>query len=566
MAQTANDLLPVEDEDQFQEETLSERFMDWVRTELVWYAGSFSFHLLALSVLLLLPNFGSQNSPGDAPVLESKADDVDKKEPEKFDKVDIGEIEDTPPAELDVDPTLEKPAQAAQEAEYNDESKVFEHKGGGTATGMKDVGSAGGGAMAFGPGPKLSGAAGIGVGLGTGTNYGSGGSGSGFGGRGSGSRKAMLATGGGTKHTERAVTAALVWLANHQMSDGSWSLQNYIQRCKDKSCTGPGGTAADAGATAMGLLPFLAAGQTHKTKGPYKEHILRGVQWLMAHQKPDGDLRAGSTMYSQGLATIALSEAYGLTGDKQVGMAAQGAVNFILNAQNVKDGGWRYNPGDAGDTSVVGWQVMALKSAHMAGLNVGGSAFSGASKWLDSVAVHDGTEYGYTAGGSSPTMSAVGLLCRQYLGAKRDSPMLTGGMAYLMNHMPDESFPTIYYWYYATQVLHNMGGSEWDTWNRKMRDLLVRTQVRSVDECANGSWSPAKDQFGSAGGRIMQTSLSALTLEIYYRYLPLFKAEAGGGEGGGAGKDGKAANALVADGADEKTNKPAKKPAVKGKP
>ena len=124
----------------------------------------------------------------------------------------------------------------------------------------------------------------------------------------------------------------------------------------------------------MGLLPFLAAGQTHKSKGPYKEHILKGIEWLIAHQQPDGNLAKGAQqmMYSHGLATIALSEAYGLSGDKQVGMAAQGAVNFILNAQNAADGGWRYNPKDPGDTSVVGWQLMALKSAHMAGLNVGG--------------------------------------------------------------------------------------------------------------------------------------------------------------------------------------------------
>ena len=75
MAETANNPLPVEDEDQFQDETLAERFMDWVRTELVWYAGSFSFHLLGLSVLLLLPNFGGGSDQGDAPVLESKADE-----------------------------------------------------------------------------------------------------------------------------------------------------------------------------------------------------------------------------------------------------------------------------------------------------------------------------------------------------------------------------------------------------------------------------------------------------------------------------------------------------------
>jgi hypothetical protein len=287
----------------------------------------------------------------------------------------------------------------------------------------------------------------------------------------------------------------------------------------------------------MGLLPFLAAGQTHMTKGPYQSTILRGINWLLTHQQPNGNLAKGEAqmMYSHGLATIALCEAYGLTADRRLLQPAQAAVNFILDAQNKADGGWRYNPGDPGDTSVVGWQLMALKSAHMAGLDVGGSVFSGTSKWLDSVSVHDGTEYSYQPG-QPPlnTMTSVGLLCRQYLGAKRDNPMLTGGTAYLMNNLPNEAQSNVYYWYYATQVMHNMTGYEWDTWNRKMRDLLVHTQVRSTDECANGSWAPERDTWGRRGGRVMQTSLSALTLEIYYRYLPLFKAEAGNGDGGAA--------------------------------
>jgi hypothetical protein len=574
MAETVNNPEPAEGEDQFQDETLSERFMDWVRTELVWYAGSFSFHLLLLSILLLMPNIGGRENAVDAPVLVSKeTDEAEKKEPEKFDKVDIGDLEPEPPAELDVDPTLEKPGHAAQEEEHNDDSKIFEHKGGGTVNGSKDLGaSGGGGAMAFGPGPKVTGALGIGMGLGTGTNYGSGGNGTGFGGRGSGSRQKMLATGGGTKHTERAVTAALVWLANHQLSDGSWSLQNYTQRCADKSCTGPGDVKADAGATAMGLLPFLAAGQTHKSKGFYKEHIRRGIEWLIRHQQPDGNLAKGAEqmMYSHGLATIALCEAYGLTADKEVGRAAQGAVNFIVAAQNPADGGWRYNPKDPGDTSVVGWQLMALKSAHMAGLDVGGSVLSGTSKWLDSVAANNGAEYGYQPGtGPAPTMTSVGLLCRQYLGANRDNPMLIGGMAYLMKNLPDEGLSNVYYWYYATQVMHNMSGYEWDTWNRKMRDLLVRTQVRSADQCANGSWSPEKDAWGRRGGRVMQTSLSTLTLEIYYRYLPLFKAEAaGGGVGMGppvqADKGDKGAQGKA--NAQNGEEKPVKKPAAKKAP
>jgi hypothetical protein len=583
MAETVNTPLPVEDEDQFQEETLSERFMDWVRTELVWYAGSFSFHLLALSVLLLLPNMSSQSNQGDGPVLEAKENqDVDKKEPEKYDAVDIGDIEDKPPPELDVDPTLEKPGHEAQEAEWNDASDKFEHKGGGTVNGSKDLGaSGGGGAMAFGPGPKVAGAQGIGMGLGTGKNIGSGGDGTGFGTRGSGHREKMLATGGGTKHTERAVTAALVWLKNHQdYATGKWSLKTYVAQCKpgDRSCTGTSDIPADAGATAMGLLPFLAAGQTHKSKGPYKDTVYKGIAWLIKNQQPDGNLAKGAQqpMYSHGLATIALCEAYGLTADKEVGHAAQGAVNYILKAQNAADGGWRYNPGDAGDTSVVGWQLMALKSAHMAGLDIGGgqstgSAFAGTSKWLDSVAVHDGTEYSYQP--QQPpvnTMTAVGLLCRQYLGAKRDNPMLIGGMDYLMKNLPDQGMSNIYYWYYATQVMHNMSGYEWDNWNRKMRDLLVHSQVRSVDQCANGSWAPEKDLWGQRGGRVMQTALSCLTLEIYYRYLPLFKAEAAGGGdvggGGAAAPAGKpdAAGKADAGGPDDKSKKPAaKKPAAK---
>jgi hypothetical protein len=541
MAETANNPLPLEDEDQIHDETLSEHFMDWIRTELVWYAGSFSFHLLLLSFLLLVPRAIDKGDQGDAPVYESKAE-PEKKEEKIPEKMDIGEPDPTPPPILDINPNVEKPAQQAVEAEYNDDSKTFEHKGGGTAAGLKDAASAGGGALAFGPGPKVTGTLGIGVGVGTGKDAGSGGAGSGFGGRGSGSRQKMLAQGGGTARTERAVAAALLWLAHHQDYDGHWGLAGFVHQCKDKSCAKGKSvseiTSCDSGATAMGLLPFLAAGQTHKTKGTYRETVLKGVQWLIAHQQPDGDLAKGAQqkMYSHGLATIALCEAFGLTGDPEVRGHAQAAVNYILAAQNAADGGWRYNPKDPGDTSVVGWQLMALKSAHMAGLDVGGtssgSAFMGTSKWLDSVSVNNGTEYAYMPGqGPEDTMTSVGLLCRQYLGAKRDNPWLVGGMQYLRNHLPDENRSNIYYWYYATQVMHNMAGYEWDEWNRKMRDILVHTQVRSVDECANGSWDPTNDHWGSRGGRVMQTSLSALTLEIYYRYLPLFKAEAGAGAG-----------------------------------
>ena len=280
----------------------------------------------------------------------------------------------------------------------------------------------------------------------------------------------------------------------------------------------------------MGLLPFLAAGQTHKSKGPYREYVRKGI--AVAHPPATARRQPGQ---GRGADDVLPRPGHdrpvrGLRPDgrPEVGRAAQGAVNFILNAQNKADGGWRYNPGDPGDTSVVGWQLMALKSAHMAGLDVGRVGFCRHQQVARLGGRPRRHRYSYQPGqAGSDTMTAVGLLCRQYLGAKRDDPMLSGGMSYLMNNLPDEGRANVYYWYYATQVMHNMNGSEWDTWNRKMRQLLVHTQVRNTDECANGSWAPENDAWGKRGGRLMTTSLACLTLEVYYRYLPLFKAETG---------------------------------------
>ncbi|HEU0068938.1 MAG TPA: hypothetical protein VFQ26_06705, partial [Nitrospiraceae bacterium] len=113
-----------------------------------------------------------------------------------------------------------------------------------------------------------------------------------------------------------------------------------------------------------------------------------------------------------------------------------------------------------------------------------------------------------------------------YLGAKRDDPVVVGGVEYLMKHKPTLSTRNSYYWYYATQVMHNVPGEQWDEWNREMRKILINTQEKTG--CAAGSWDPAQpepDPWANQGGRLMVTSLSTLTLEVYYRYLPLYKLD-----------------------------------------
>ena len=128
-------------------------------------------------------------------------------------------------------------------------------------------------------------------------------------------------------------------------------------------------------------------------------------------------------------------------------------------------------------------------------------------------------------------MSAVGLLCSQYLGVPRDDPRMTEGKEVLFKNLPDNSARNCYSWYYATQVMHNLSGKDWDAWNRSMQKALLDCQV--TEGCAAGSWDPAKptrDVWGEAGGRLMVTSLSCLMLESYYRYLPVYDYQADGKE------------------------------------
>jgi hypothetical protein len=333
---------------------------------------------------------------------------------------------------------------------------------------------------------------------------------------------------GATGPSEKAVAVALNWLARHQNTDGSWSL-NHTTRCKGGFCSGPGQAQSDPAATALGLLPFLAAGQTHQSEGPYKKTVNGGINWLLKHQKPSGDLSTGAhQMYAHGLATIALCEAYGMTQDSRVGLAAQAAIGFIESGQN-RQGSWRYTHGsDDSDTSVFGWQVMALKSGQMAGLKVSPASLEGSKKYLKLCASGTyGSEFSYAPGGrATSTMTSVGLLTSQYLGARQSDPVVLGGIEFLTKHPPHLDDRNTYNWYYATQAMHNVPGPEWDAWNRQMRRILIDTQERTG--CAAGSWDPAKpvdDPWGTQGGRLMVTSLSCLTLEVYYRYLPLYTLE-----------------------------------------
>ena len=344
-----------------------------------------------------------------------------------------------------------------------------------------------------------------------------------FYGRSGATREKALREGGGTTASEAAVARGLQWLARVQSADGRWKLDgNFPDR----------GNANDAAGTALGLLPFLAAGKTHRggKDNPYDKPIDKAIKYLISIQ----DKKTGAfnrDMYAHGICTIAICEAFGLSQDYALKKPAQLAINFIVSAQH-SAGGWRYQPGQAGDTSVSGWQVMGLKSGLMAGLDVPAGTLRKAQSYLDSVLESATEGYGYVSNSPTPTMSAVSLLCRQYLQGwgPQNLRMIKGIDNYIKPNYPKDAFKDIYYYYYATQVMHHFGGTDWKGWNDKMRDLLVKTQDKDQANLATlGSWSPVGDTWGRTGGRLMQTSLSLLTLEVYYRYLPLYYRDTGGG-------------------------------------
>ena len=336
---------------------------------------------------------------------------------------------------------------------------------------------------------------------------------------------------GGTGRTEAAVQAALGWLGSAQAADGRWDASDYgsgRDLRTDGHARQGAGSEADTGMTGLSLLAFLASGHTHK-EGPRSENVYRGLRYLLEVQGANGNLGGRATtfefMYCHAIATFALSEAWGMSGDEALRGPLQRALAFTITAQNRETGGWRYWPGDAGDTSQLGWQFMALKSAELAGIPMPENTRRGIIKFLSSVA---GGEHGGLAcyrpnERYTRTMTAEAIACWQFLGMPREHPAGREAGDFLMGELPGQATPNVYYWYYATLAMYQLGGIHWSRWNEALRSTLVSTQ--KTDGPLAGSWDP-DPVWGGYGGRVFSTALSTLCLEVYYRFLPLYREAA----------------------------------------
>lgn len=371
-----------------------------------------------------------------------------------------------------------------------------------------------------------------------------------FSGRTKAGKKRLLEEFGGSREGEEAVMLGLAWLAQKQKKEGNW-----VYEGESHVAGGPPGhlhfESEHAAATGMAVLAFTGAGQSHK-EGRYKQTVQAGVDWLVANidMSPganNGHFRTSTKMYTQGIATLALVEAYGLTRDPALRPAAQAAVDYIQRAQ-APNGSWGYHSGQHGDTSIVGWQLQALHAAHLTkDLTVDTKVIQNALRFLDAVSPGKvKSTYGYNSHfGAQPatSLTAIGLLCRYYMdGWRRDTAAFADGAKGLTRRAVVSSQNVrnldMYYYYYATQVVRFYGGEEWKTWNEGpvvpgdkdgkraggLADALLRLQVRTPTD--RGSWDPRMDaqpfhiSFGGQCGRLGTTCMCLLTLEVYYRYAP----------------------------------------------
>lgn len=358
----------------------------------------------------------------------------------------------------------------------------------------------------------------------------------GLNGRSNETKRDLLSKFGGSSDTEKAVSLALKWLALHQdPQSGAWTLAHNVV-CKGQ-CDHPGERRASFNAaTGLALMCFLGAGQTHK-EGEYKETVFKGLSFLISNmkfQQGQGSWYVGSgskgqdDMYAHGIACIAMCEAYGMTKDPALRDAAQAGINFIGTAQNSTTGGWHYAPQGLGDTSVVGWQMMALKSGAMCGFSIDLDVVRKANYFLDQMSFDDGASYHYDfnsknrkAGYNSST-TACAVLCRMYSGMPKDHPSIQAAVAKFNSAGPSKS--NTYYNYYATQVMKQVGGKEWESWNVRMRGQLLATQTTTGH--AAGSWFWDDRHSTDSAGRLYTTCMATMILEVYYRYLPLYNEQA----------------------------------------
>lgn len=520
-----------------------------------WMFVSFSMHFLVIALASLI-SMAIEMPRDDSAIimiteLQPRNAQAEEVQPVKSDRTDVLQAKETPAtdpnstqfSDVVVPPDILAKAELGDHFETinldrpdthnaygNEDAKLFysvngnaEAAGGGgtSGIGMEDVIGVGGAGMR-GTGGGFGGGDGTGTGVGHGAGHGS------FGQRSGGGRRVMVEKHGGSKATEGAVDRGLDWLARNQEADGHWDMVKH---------GGKGGAKlSDKGncpATGLAILAFLGAGHTEKL-GKYKENVRKGVAWLKTQQNYDTGFFCDYN-YGHAIAGMAMAEAAGMSRIPETMESAQKAVDVTAAVHKKyptsERGGWSYEPEQRSavvgcDMSNSGWAFMFLKSAKVAGLKVPHEAIEGVKTYLDACEsgkvpgdTYSGHKYSYLPKQPDVHRGYIAILGRLFFGTPANE--VEDGVKWELDFykLPNpQRSQQLYYYYYMTLTTFQIGGDVWKDWNEALKNSLPPTQIKGGVN--DGSWDPY-GWLSDEWGRVGDTSLSILCMEVYYRYQKL---------------------------------------------
>lgn len=343
----------------------------------------------------------------------------------------------------------------------------------------------------------------------------------------------------------RAIEAGLQWLHRHQSPDGNWDADEFMVLDREGTpCDGPGNPSYDVGLTGLAMLAFLADGST-LVSGSWAGDLRRAADWLVRGQQANGcllEVNSNEFFYSHLIGTIAVLEAYGLSGDARLLPVAKRAVAYVEHHRNPL-AAWRYQPRDnENDVSVTSWAMTALITAQDFGVDVDPEALR-----LGGVYLHEQTDpetgrTGYSERGAwssrragehserfpreaNEALTAAALAVGFLVGDDPEGrPVMGTQLRLVAGKKPqwsvEEGVIDLYAWYQAATAMHQAGEDHGRAWVKALRDALVPHQ--RDDGNFAGSWDPI-DVWGEDGGRIYTTALAILSLSAPHRYAEVGK-------------------------------------------
>lgn len=345
------------------------------------------------------------------------------------------------------------------------------------------------------------------------------------------------------KKAATAIANALSWLASHQDKDGKWDCDEFMKHDTNGTRNdGPGYWHYDVAVTGLAVLCFLAEGNT-SINGTYRQHVQRGLRWLSSQQDRKGrfspTIYSDSFIYQHSIATIAMTEGYGLSGNPNFKRSAAAGIRY-LETHRRDNAAWRYKPRrKISDSSITGWALTACITARDFGLPVKPELFAEVDDWFVRVTDKDSGATGYTEAGTgsaretdrkklfpahkSESLTAIALFARLSLGhALEEESLLKKQTRRLLGRLPswdeDDGSIDLYYWFYGSLAMRQLGMDYWSHWSEALWEALLPAQ-RRVGKY-RGSWDPIS-VWSRNGGRIYSTAMATLCLQAAYRYADI---------------------------------------------